>query len=550
MPAPFGPKTATPLEAGDLFLFSRGSGASLEVEKADPTVAATGALIALGLDAYLGADDWRTGGGGGSGTGNNIHSGTGSPSSGLGGDGDFYIDTTSWTIQKKAAGAWGTTTSLIGPAGSTGAAGSNGTNGATIHTGSTTPSGELGANGDLYFHTTSKTIQLKSGGAWGTAITLGGVDGEDGASGVDGEDGREIELQNGTTHIQWRYVGDVDWTDLIARSAITGPAGATGDTGATGAAGAAGTNGTNGNTILSGSGAPSSGLGVNGDYYFDIAAREVYGPKASGAWPAPVELTGDTGATGANGPTGPTGPTPLIIVCHADPNVFVENTLYLVAATPQPYVILFDSAEKLRLWENPNGALGSGAFLIPTSVGFVDQSGAGGKKFARIVSGAGSTSDHSALRLLTQLGDGSYKWLLRNSGTQPGASTSHGASVLVRQSMGDVSGSDNGYALGHIKYGGTDRTRLRKIVGGSATVLDGDDASPPFLHDEWYFAELKISGTSLEGRYWREVDARPSSPLLSASDATFGAAVGHPAISFQGPSTLSIDVAAFIFTPT
>ena len=35
-----------------------------------------------------------------------------------------------------------------------------------------------------------------------------------------------IEMQQGLTHIQWRYVGDVAWTDLISIADITGPAGA------------------------------------------------------------------------------------------------------------------------------------------------------------------------------------------------------------------------------------------------------------------------------------------------------------------------------------
>lgn len=31
-----------------------------------------------------------------------------------------------------------------------------------------------------------------------------------------GTNGKEIELQKSTTHIQWRYVGDTDWTNLVA----------------------------------------------------------------------------------------------------------------------------------------------------------------------------------------------------------------------------------------------------------------------------------------------------------------------------------------------
>ncbi len=36
-------------------------------------------------------------------------------------------------------------------------------------------------------------------------------------------DGRELELRRTATYIQWRYVGDDTWVDLIALSDITGP---------------------------------------------------------------------------------------------------------------------------------------------------------------------------------------------------------------------------------------------------------------------------------------------------------------------------------------
>ena len=54
-----------------------------------------------------------------------------------------------------------------------------------------------------------------------------------GGSGTPGKDGREIEIQNNGTAIQWRYVGDSDWTDLVQLSAITGPKGDPGEDGVT-----------------------------------------------------------------------------------------------------------------------------------------------------------------------------------------------------------------------------------------------------------------------------------------------------------------------------
>lgn len=48
----------------------------------------------------------------------------------------------------------------------------------------------------------------------------------------------------------------------------------------------------NGSIILNGSGAPSAGIGTDGDYYIDNSVHQMYGPKASGVWPAPVNLIG------------------------------------------------------------------------------------------------------------------------------------------------------------------------------------------------------------------------------------------------------------------
>ena len=67
-----------------------------------------------------------------------------------------------------------------------------------------------------------------------------------GGSGTPGKDGREIELQNNGTAIQWRYVGDSGWTDLVQLSALKGDKGDKGDKGETGATGPQGPQGETG----------------------------------------------------------------------------------------------------------------------------------------------------------------------------------------------------------------------------------------------------------------------------------------------------------------
>jgi len=159
-------------------------------------------------------------------------------------NGSSYIATASSTnVLPTNTSYW----ALLAQAGATGATGSTGANGNTLWNGTGAPSSGTGANGDFYLLTTTDCLYgPKASGAWpGTCASL------------------------------------------------------VGPTGATGAAG------TNGNTVWNGTGAPSSGTGVNGDFFLLTTTDCLYGPKASGSWPGScTSLIGPTGSTGATGSTG------------------------------------------------------------------------------------------------------------------------------------------------------------------------------------------------------------------------------------------------------
>lgn len=93
-----------------------------------------------------------------------------------------------------------------------------------------------------------------------------------GGSGTPGKDGREIELQNNGTAIQWRYVGDSSWTDLVQLSSLKGEKGDKGDKGDTGET----------------------------------------GPQGPAGETGPQGPVGPAGKDGAQGPEGDTGATPNI----------------------------------------------------------------------------------------------------------------------------------------------------------------------------------------------------------------------------------------------
>ena len=200
----------------------------------------------------------------------NVGIGTGNPAAKLDVTGAVAIN--GMTVIN-TLGQWvGNPTGLVGPqgpVGATGLPGPAGTNGNTVWNGSGAPSSALGTNGDFYIDTSGKAIYgPKSGSSWGTGISLVGPQGVAGATGAQGVAG------------------------------VAGPVGATGLPGPAG---------TNGNTVWNGSGAPSSALGTNGDFYIDTDAKAIFGPKTGGSWGSGVALVGPQGPQGLQGATGAQG---------------------------------------------------------------------------------------------------------------------------------------------------------------------------------------------------------------------------------------------------
>ena len=93
----------------------------------------------------------------------------------------------------------------------------------------------------------------------------------------------------------WRYIGN-----------LKGDKGDTGEKGDDGEKGETGEAGTDGAAWLTGTGAPSTDLGKDGDLYLDVSTSDVY-QKEDGAWTLITNIKGETGADGDKGDTGDTG---------------------------------------------------------------------------------------------------------------------------------------------------------------------------------------------------------------------------------------------------
>ncbi len=95
-----------------------------------------------------------------------------------------------------------------------GSTGESGTDGSTWLTGTVSPNDNIGKNGDFYFDSLAQKIYYKQSGAWILKSSI--------SDGKDGQNGKQIELRTTQTYIQWSYVGENSWNNLISLEAFKG----------------------------------------------------------------------------------------------------------------------------------------------------------------------------------------------------------------------------------------------------------------------------------------------------------------------------------------
>lgn len=247
--------------------------------------------------------------------GSSIRVAAGAPSNSLGVDGDSYVNSSSGDLYLRTAGAYtvaGNIRGPQGPAGSQGTPGIAGPTGASTLFGTNAPSSGLGADGDSYIATATYHLYTKSAGAWTDAGTLKGANGVNGVGNafytgagapgtIVGSIDGDIYIDTSTGNVHKKSGGA--WT-----SPIMNINGAQGPQGATGAQGNPGVKGDTGTMVIVGITAPNNGVGNNGDSFIDKTNGNFYGPKSAGAWPSPaLSIVGPQGNQGVKGDTGATG---------------------------------------------------------------------------------------------------------------------------------------------------------------------------------------------------------------------------------------------------
>lgn len=124
-----------------------------------------------------------------------------------------------------------------------------------------------------------------------------------------GQNAKEIELQKSETHIQWRYVGELLWRNLIALEDLKGAQGLQGPQGLKGERGETGPQGLQGEKGEQGlQGIP----GVKGDKgdsftYEDFTPEQLNSLKGPKGDKGEQGLKGERGEQGIQGPQGPAG---------------------------------------------------------------------------------------------------------------------------------------------------------------------------------------------------------------------------------------------------
>jgi hypothetical protein len=208
-----------------------------------------------------------------------------------------------------------------------------------------------------------------------------GPTGPAGADGADGADGTSVQLLGSVDTVgdlpSGATAGDLyvvlaDGNGYVSDGAEgwnnAGPI--QGPQGETGAAGADGADGADGKTVLSGTSDPTT-EGVDGDFYINTTSNTIFGPKATGTWPAGVSLVGPAGADGAdgsngtNGTDGADGASAYVYVAYASDDsgtgfttTFNSSLDYIAILPTDTEIVSPQASDFTGLWKNYKGATG------------------------------------------------------------------------------------------------------------------------------------------------------------------------------------------------
>ena len=243
-----------------------------------------------------------------------------SPEPSIGNKGDMYLNTKTYDIYQKNSNAWRLVGNIQGSSGAKGEIGEDGktpvfqmdgqrlqwkyegdvswsnlfnfdnsTSELSWLVGAKTPDGSYGKVGDMYINTKTYDLYQKSDNSWNLVCNIKNNSSSvsSGEKGDKGEDGKTPVFQMDGQKLQWKYVGEETFNDLI--EIINGADGA------------------DGSMWFTGNGEPDGSIIAKaGDLYLDKETSGVY--KYSGsAWTLETSIKGNDGADGVDGADGADG---------------------------------------------------------------------------------------------------------------------------------------------------------------------------------------------------------------------------------------------------
>jgi hypothetical protein len=225
--------------------------------------------------------------------------------------------------------------------------------------------------------------------------------------------------------------------------------------------------GTDGNTVLYGTDAPTT-EGVDGNFYIRTTTNFLYGPKASGVWPAGTSLVGPTGATGdtgAIGAAGANGDNAYVYIAYADAddgtgftNTFSDTKDYIAILSTDTEIVTPVVGDFAGLWKNYKGAAGT--------------NGTNGTDGNDGSDGQGVPAGGSTGTFLNKVSDTDYdtQWSQIDLSTNSVTGVLAGSHVLANDSFSNATG---GLAPTPTFYAATVSSSYSKALAPTASVTDG-----------------------------------------------------------------------------